>query len=122
MNGADPIAWRDIAEWSRLTGNEPSPEELRMLLDMDAAFREAIASERKKEKEKFTHAHPSRRFRANALACPFQRLLLSGAKANWRARSIVARIRQASDHSPKTDLCDFGSAWHSASRNFIQAL
>lgn len=52
MNGADPIAWRDIAEWSRLTGNEPSPEELRMLLEMDATFRSAIADERSKKEEK----------------------------------------------------------------------
>lgn len=39
VDGAGPIAWRDIADWSRLTGNELQPEELRMLIDMDVAFR-----------------------------------------------------------------------------------
>lgn len=51
MAGAEPIAWRDIADWSRLTGNDLRPEELRMLIDMDGAFRSAIADERSEEKE-----------------------------------------------------------------------
>lgn len=51
MNGAEPIAWRDIADWSRLTGNTPSPEELRMVLDMDGAFRSALSDERPKKDE-----------------------------------------------------------------------
>jgi hypothetical protein len=87
----------------------PVSAEQRFVFFVDAQVNEAIAAVRLQLSE-------------HAGFGPFQRLFLSGAKANWRARSIVARIRQASDHSPKTDLCNFGSAWHSASRNFIQAL
>lgn len=28
MGGAEPIAWRDLEAWMRLTGNQPSPEEV----------------------------------------------------------------------------------------------
>lgn len=51
MADAEPIAWRDISEWSRLTGNSLHPEELRMLIEMDAAFRSALADERKPQEE-----------------------------------------------------------------------
>jgi len=51
MDGAEPIGWNEISDWSRLTGNELRPEELQMLIDMDAAFRSALADERKPQEE-----------------------------------------------------------------------
>ena len=36
--GPAPIGYRDIADWSRLTGNAPTPHEVGLLRDLDAAF------------------------------------------------------------------------------------
>ena len=46
MGGIEPIGWSNIKAWSELTGTVTRPEEVRMLLAMDAAFRSAASVER----------------------------------------------------------------------------
>lgn len=36
--GANPIGYRDIADWSRLTGELPTPFEVSCILALDSAF------------------------------------------------------------------------------------
>lgn len=46
MGGIEPLGWSSIKAWSELTGVIVRPEEVRMLLAMDAAFRSAAGVER----------------------------------------------------------------------------
>ena len=35
MNGAEPVAYMDIDAWARLTGREPTPEEVSMIMSIE---------------------------------------------------------------------------------------
>ncbi len=39
MSGANPLSYGTIADWSRLTGNRPTPDEVEALLYLDAVLR-----------------------------------------------------------------------------------
>lgn len=45
MSGVDPIGYTEIGEWARLTRNDPSVEEVSILLDLDSAYTAAISDE-----------------------------------------------------------------------------
>ena len=51
MGGAEPLGWSGIAAWAALTGEIVRPEEVRMLVAMDAAYREAAAEEQEDRRE-----------------------------------------------------------------------
>lgn len=42
QSGPEPIGWDALGHWAARTQNNPSPEEIDMLLAMDGAFRAAV--------------------------------------------------------------------------------
>jgi hypothetical protein len=51
MNGAESIGYADIACWRDLMQCDPTPQEIRVLLDMDDAFMAALAEEQREKRE-----------------------------------------------------------------------
>lgn len=51
LSGAEPIGYAEIACWRDLMQCDPTAQEVRVLLDMDDAYMDALAEERR-EKEK----------------------------------------------------------------------
>lgn len=49
MNGPHPISFFDLAQWSRLSGEIALREEINILLEMDDAYRAALAEEREEQ-------------------------------------------------------------------------
>ena len=47
--GLPAIGFGDIADWARLTGNDPTPYEVECILALDRAERSAVAERRKKK-------------------------------------------------------------------------
>lgn len=45
--GPAPISWSDLAAWSALTGAEPTPVEVSLIMDIDGAWMEAVAADAK---------------------------------------------------------------------------
>lgn len=44
--GPDPLGWVDLDAWVRLTGADPRPAEIRLILDIDRAWMRALAARR----------------------------------------------------------------------------
>lgn len=36
--GPNPIGWQDMAAWRDMTGNQPTPREVDLIMDLDTAF------------------------------------------------------------------------------------
>lgn len=51
MGGPEPISWRDIRAWSDLTRTDIRPEEVDMLVAMDATYRKAVGEEQRAKSE-----------------------------------------------------------------------
>lgn len=62
FSGVSPLTFGDIAAWRDLLGVLVEPEEVRMLLDIDAAFRKAVDENGKSSKSKPQEAPPPKGF------------------------------------------------------------
>lgn len=47
--GLSPLAFGEVAAWARLTGERPTPIEVRAIMAADAAWRQAVDEARPKE-------------------------------------------------------------------------
>ena len=51
-SGPEALTWADFEAWARLTGEEPTQQEWRMLVAMDRAYLKAVRRELKEQQDK----------------------------------------------------------------------
>ena len=60
MAGVHPLVWADVGEWARAMRVRPSPQDYRILMQLDFRFRDAAAKNKPADKPKRPSPAPHR--------------------------------------------------------------
>ena len=53
QTGPESLSWSDLRAWAELSGSQPSPQEIGLLVAMDRAFVGAVRKQQKEQADKY---------------------------------------------------------------------
>jgi hypothetical protein len=61
QTGPESLSWSDLRAWAELSGSQPTPQEIGLLVAMDRAFVGAVRKQQKEQADKYKQQNAGRR-------------------------------------------------------------